>query len=762
MKRVFKHFTSCVFLPAVLTALIAVLLIPSVSAAAVDSPNSRIDSRIHSYEYGYFKEDGIWYCISRKPANGKNGEVYASGTAGGIRKAAIPALVKHDGKKYDVAGINDWGFYDDQELESVEVEEGVKIIGQSAFSHCGNLKKVKLADSINEAGIEAFEQCGSLEEINIPDSLKEIPKNMFYECSSLKKIELGKKTVSIGEEAFKSCTALKTVRFNKALKTIGAFAFYRCSSLQAPKFTSNITTIGMEAFTYCSSLKTVKLPKKVKVIPFECFAWCESLETVKLPSSIVTIEGGAFGYCYNLKKVSGANKKLKSIGYGAFEEDTKLASISFPNIEEIDEFAFYKTGLTKINLGNKLKSIGKMAFSECPLEKLTIPGSLKSISEEVFTNCRKLKSVTISEGVERIEANVFNNCTSLTDISIPDTVHYVSANSFYYTPWLALQQGQSIVGIVGDDSDWIKCSYYVDGEYDYSRMPDSICINDVCIWINDSEVFITDQGLYRTRRKTELIFPSGVKLVNCSIGTGSEIKKVVFPEGVEEIAGNYSFGSYSNAEPIEVILPSTLKILSGNINGTALKSIELPASFEAFGKTSDGLNGGFSGAKELEKVTFKGNKLKEIGASSFSGTKNLKSIDIPEGVEKICEYAFEGSGLTKVKFPESLKTIDALAFKDTQLTSVSFPDSLKSIGSCAFEDTPLESVTFPKSVTFIDGMAFYGTNIKKLTLPDNLEFTANFIDSSDAVIFVKKKSKAYESVTEYLKRYSVPWKLKTK
>ncbi|MCR5322705.1 MAG: leucine-rich repeat domain-containing protein [Lachnospiraceae bacterium] len=183
MKLKNKKSARYIFLP-VLTAGIAilVLLTPVLSTAAADSPNYRIDSRVNSYEIGYFKEDGIWYCISRRPEKHKNGEVYASGTTGGIRKAVIPALVKHDGKKYDVAGVNDWGFYDDQELESVTIEEGVKILGKAAFSHCNNLKKVKLADSINEAGIETFEQCGLLEEANIPDSLKEIPKKMFYEC----------------------------------------------------------------------------------------------------------------------------------------------------------------------------------------------------------------------------------------------------------------------------------------------------------------------------------------------------------------------------------------------------------------------------------------------------------------------------------------------------------------------------------------------------------------------------------------------------
>ena len=115
-----------------------------------------------------------------------------------------------------------------------------------------------------------------------------------------------------------------------------------------------------------------------------------------------------------------------------------------------------------------------MAFAETLLENVTIPGSLKTIPEEAFSGCRKLKSVTVSSGVERIELNVFDNCRGLTEISIPDTVHYVSSNSFTSTPWFAIQKGQTVIGIVGDDSDWISCSYFVDGKYDYSRMGSQI------------------------------------------------------------------------------------------------------------------------------------------------------------------------------------------------------------------------------------------------------------------------------------------------
>lgn len=63
--------------------------------------------------------------------------------------------------------------------------------------------------------------------------------------------------------------------------------------------------------------------------------------------------------------------------------------------------------------------------------------------------------------------------------------------------------------------------------------------------------------------------------------------------------------------------------------------------------------------------------LKEIGKWSFYLCKSLSTILIPEGVEKIQEYAFDTSGLKKIYFPKTLKRIEKHAFSDVgKLTTI--------------------------------------------------------------------------------------------
>ena len=46
----------------------------------------------------------------------------------------------------------------------------------------------------------------------------------------------------------------------------------------------------------------------------------------------------------------------------------------------------------------------------------------------------------------------------------------------------------------------------------------------------------------------------------------------------------------------------------------------------------------------------------------FSGCFSLKEIILPEGLEKIGEGCFEGSGLEEITIPKSVKTIEGRVF----------------------------------------------------------------------------------------------------
>ncbi len=63
----------------------------------------------------------------------------------------------------------------------------------------------------------------------------------------------------------------------------------------------------------------------------------------------------------------------------------------------------------------------------------------------------------------------------------------------------------------------------------------------------------------------------------------------------------------------------------------------------------------------------------------------LKEANIPRNVERIGEFAFDGTAIANIQFPETLRRIDQDAFQSCwQLTTIILPESLTTIETQAF------------------------------------------------------------------------------
>lgn len=93
--------------------------------------------------------------------------------------------------------------------EEITIPDGVKTIGNEAFSECDLLDSVVIPLGLTSIGDFAFSDCTSLTNITIPESVKRIGHEAFSECNSLTSIIIPKSVKKMGEGVFSGCDKLK-------------------------------------------------------------------------------------------------------------------------------------------------------------------------------------------------------------------------------------------------------------------------------------------------------------------------------------------------------------------------------------------------------------------------------------------------------------------------------------------------------------------------------------------------------------------------
>ncbi len=97
------------------------------------------------------------------------------------------------------------------EVNSYAIPQGIKVIGDTAFSNCRFLTSVTIPDSITSIGDRAFYHCSNLTSITIPDSVTSIGDEAFNNCRSLTTITIPDSVTSIGDSAFSNCRSLTAI-----------------------------------------------------------------------------------------------------------------------------------------------------------------------------------------------------------------------------------------------------------------------------------------------------------------------------------------------------------------------------------------------------------------------------------------------------------------------------------------------------------------------------------------------------------------------
>ena len=629
-------------------------------------------------------------------------------------------------------------------LADIEIPQGVTYIGEYAFSGCSSIENIVIPGGVTSIGQYTFANCESLSAVRFSESKTtvQIGDKAFCKCKNLTDIQFNWIS-TIGNSAFEGCTSLTKITIPESVTSIGNSAFYGCSNLANITLPASVTSIGSDAFYECESFTNVVIPGGVKTIGGSAFGGCTSLASITLPFVGNGSDKSDFGYIFEASRYSSGSyivpSSLKTviitggdkIGDNAFYGCTKLTKIQLPeSVTSVGLKAFYNcTALEDINMPKSVTSIGNNAFEYCSaLKGVEIPAGLTAIKQCVFKSCSSLSSIVIPESIISIEYGAFSGCTKLENLTIPENVTSVGENAFYNcSKLIKTTDGARYVDkwVVGFDS-------YNKSALDLSAGTKGIAggaFSDFSylssISMPDSVISIGDSAFYKCGRLENITLPKNVIYIgNSAFYNCTSLTSLNIPDSVTSIGGNAFYGcaaeikwgenpsvtaiadsAFSGYKGKSLSIPEGVTSVGAKVfaNCSALESITVPLSVASFGEKA------FAGCTNLKQVNItdlkawcniifadaSANPL-SLGGNFYSDGEIMTTLEIPQGVTAIKDYAFAGFGGTGVTIPEGVKSIGNGAFyKCAHLSVITIPGSVTSIGKEAFFNcTALGEVVF--------------------------------------------------------------------
>jgi len=485
-----------------------------------------------------------------------------------------------------------------------------------------------------------------------------------------------------------------------------------------------VRIIGAEAFAENEDIGTVNVGKNTEEIEASAFAECKYLTSVTLPNNVKTIDDFVFSGCEYLSKVS-IGENVEDIGEGVFAGCNSLSNVQIDEDNEyltLNKGALYDAkGETLIaylggynsdtyNMPDTVKDIYKYSFwGNDNLEYVHLSSYLDAIPGYAFSNCRSLRNITLPYSVDSIEAKAFENCVSLTDVVIPASVKYIDPTAF---------DGCRKLNIIADKG--------TAGYEFYQNYLARLAVEEA--------------------EKEELLVP----------GTESESTT----ENVDELTVVDASRDPSNVDyipssnPLNVQEDASVKAKSLVVGGNAVLFLDSKNAVVYDGSSNYASNNNkyVEESEEMQSPHTNINSNKDsvvydqtkggylpkyailddcIASQGFYYDRTLGEYKVPNGIERISDFAYARSSITSLTLPQGIESIGYGAFYHCdKLEEISIPSSVKTIEAYAFQNTPyLNAFLQDKSVgPFLivgDGILLaYNGNFPEVEIPEGVKTIA--------------------------------------
>ncbi len=126
------------------------------------------------------------------------------------------------------------------------VQDGTKVIGDSAFECNDAVKEVVLPDSLEKIDEEAFDRTTNLETVELPESLKSIGAAAFN-GTNIVSIDIPNSVTELGKATFSDCIKLTNVNIGNGIKELPDLFLNESKRMTGIKIPKNVESISTTA-----------------------------------------------------------------------------------------------------------------------------------------------------------------------------------------------------------------------------------------------------------------------------------------------------------------------------------------------------------------------------------------------------------------------------------------------------------------------------------------------------------------------------------